>query len=275
MGMVLETIEKSDSFQHIFVMRFSYPALGGFKMSASGLERAIEQLYDPERLERRLHLFEKLTLPSLLSQSEKNFQLAIIIGKDMPPRHRNHLEFLLARMPNATLFPLEPIHREVAHVISLMRDRNASFLATTRLDDDDAISNDCVDSIQRTCRNIIQTKMLLPPVAIAFNNGLFLEKSEQGAKLYGVKQRTPLGIGLTLLTASTEKQTVYTRNHRQAAAYWNCISDAANPSFIRSVHKDNDSGARNDGIRIDYSEDQLRELLRERFTFSLDDLLGI
>lgn len=268
-------IENSEPFQHIFVMRFSYPALGGFKMSMSGLANSTKQLHNPDRLERRIRLFEKLTLPTLLSQSEKDFQLAIIISKDLPKKYRSHLDFLITKMPNTNLFPLPPIHREVAHVVAKIRDRNTKYLATTRLDDDDAISIDCVENIQRICRNIIRTKLLEPPVAIAFNNGLFLEKSEDSVKLYGVKQKTPLGIGLTLLAPAMEKQTVYTRNHRHAAAYWNCISDAVNPSFIRSVHRDNDSSAHIDGIRIEYNEDQLRNLLQERFCLSLDDLLMI
>jgi len=262
-------------FQHIFAMRFSYPALGGFTMSLDGLDNAKKQLYDTGRLDRRFHIFEKLTLPSLLAQSVQDYEIAIIIGEDMPSRYISHLEFLLKPLPNAKLFALPSIHREVAHVIDLMRDKTKRFIATTRLDDDDAISIDCVESIQNKCKIILRTNITSLPVAIAFNNGLFLEKSDDRATIYGVKQRSPLGIGLTLLTKTREKQTIYTRNHRQAAAYWNCISDAVNPTFIRSVHKDNDSNAHSDGVRIEYTDEQLREVLRSRFGFRLEDLLSL
>lgn len=262
-------------FQHIIVMRFSYPALGGFTMSLGGLENAIKQLYDPDRLERRFHIFEKLTLPSLLAQRAQGYQLGVIVGEDMPDKYLRQMELLLKPLPQARLFPLPSIHREVAHVIDLMRDKSKGFMATTRLDDDDAISIDCVESIQIKCNLILQTQVVSLPAAIAFNNGLFLEKSTEGVSLYGVKQRTPLGIGLTLFAKSREKQTIYTRNHRQAAAYWNCISDASSPSFIRSVHRDNDSNAHSDGVRIEYTEAELREILANRFGFSLDDLLNI
>ncbi len=262
-------------FQHIFVMRFSYPALGGFTMSLAGLENAVKKLYDPDRLDRRFNIFEKLTLPSLLAQSAQGFQIAVIVGEDMPDKYISHLKFLLKPLPNAQLFPLPSIHREVAHVVGLMRDESKRYIATTRLDDDDAISIDCVESIQNKCSIILKTKIVPVPAAIAFNNGLFLEKSNEGSTIYGVKERSPLGIGLTLLAKSREKQTIYTRNHRQAAAYWNCISDAINPTFIRSVHKDNDSNAHSDGVRIDYTEEQLREILQSRFGFRLEDLLCI
>ena len=262
-------------FQHVVIMRFSYPALGGFTMSLGGLENAVKQLYDPDRLERRFYIFEKLTLPSLIAQSAQGYQLAVIVGEDMPHKFLSHIELLLKRLPNAMLFPLPSIQREVAHVIDLVRDRAKGFIATTRLDDDDAISIDCVEIIQKKCKFILETQVISLPAVIAFNNGLFLEKSIDGVSLYGVKQRTPLGIGLTLLTRAREKQTIYTRNHRQAAAYWNCISDATSPSFIRSVHRDNDSNAHSDGVRIDYTDDELREILEKRFGFSLDDLKSI
>jgi hypothetical protein len=265
----------SSPFQHLVIMRFSYPALGGFKMARSGIEDSVKKLYEPNRIERRFHIFEKLTLPSLLGQSVQSHQTMIIVGNDMPKKYLDHLFFLLRPLPNARIISLPPMRGEVAHVLGLNRDSSKEFIATTRLDDDDAMSLDLVERIQKKCRIILRSRLVSLPVAIAFNNGFFLEKRNDGAFVYGVREWMPIGIGLTLLANSKDKQTVYTRDHRQATSYWNCVSDSSTPSFIRSVHQDNDSNAKSHGVSIEYSEAQMKRILKNRFGFSLDELQSI
>lgn len=254
------------------LMRFSYPAVGGFKLSKSSPEAVRATLYDPERLERRFALFEALTLPTLLNQLPHDTTIAIITGEDLPKPFRMRLEGLLAPLPQARVFALPSIRQEVAHVVGLLRDPTADYIATTRLDDDDAIACDLLARIEQLCAQVLACGVVVPPVVLAFNNGLFLERSADGVRVYGVSQKTPLGIGLTLLAPRGLRQTIFTRDHRAVGAYWNCITDAVTPSFIRSVHRDNDSGAWSDGPEIPYSDDQLRVLLRTRFGLELDTL---
>lgn len=253
-------------------MRFSYPALGGFKLSKAGLDQARATLYEPARLERRFTLFEKLTLPSLLKQKPSNCEIAFIIGEDLPQPYRARLEALIASLPRARLFPLPPIENEVAHITAALRVDDTEYLATTRLDDDDALALDCLARIERICQQVLDTQLVPLPLCIAFNNGLFLRKSADGIRLYGAPQKTPIGIGLTLLAPRALRQTVYTRNHRSVGAYWNCITDATNLSFIRSVHDDNDSSAWSDGRMIEYSDSQLKKILARRFGLDLESL---
>ncbi|MGY6704604.1 glycosyltransferase [Roseinatronobacter sp.] len=263
------------SFQHILIMRFSYPALGGFKLSKAGPDEVRATLYDPARLERRFALFEKLALPSLLNQRPNDCEIAIIIGEDFPQPFRARLERLTAPLPRTRLFPLPPMDRAVANVVNMIRDPACEYIATTRLDDDDAMALDCLGRIGRICRQVLRTKLIAPPLGIAFNKGLFLEKSTRGVRLYGAPQKTPLGIGLTLLAHRDMRQTVYTRNHRAVGAYWNCITDGMRHSFIRTVHVDNDSGAVSDGRTVEYDDSKLREILTQRFGLDLDDLRAI
>jgi hypothetical protein len=258
--------------QHIVMMRFSYPAVGGFKLSQAAPDDIRATLYDPERLERRFALFETLTLPTLLQQKPHSATIALITGEDLPQPFRARLDSLLAPLAHARVFALPSIPQEVAHVLNLLKDPQADFIATTRLDDDDAIACDLLARIERLCAQVLETGIVSPPVALAFNNGLFLEKGADGVRIYGVSQKTPLGIGLTLLGPKNMRQTVFTRDHRAAGAFWNCITDGVTPSFIRSVHRDNDSGAWSDGPKIDYSDAQLRALLRTRFGLDLDCL---
>ena len=260
------------SFQHILLMRFSYPALGGFRLSKGGVDRVRAALYNPERLERRFALFEKLTLPSLLNQNPHNCEIAIIIGNDLPRPYRARLETLVAPLARARLFPLPPIKNEAAHVVAALRTDKVEHLATTRLDDDDALALDCLAKIERICQTVMDTKLVPLPLCIAFNNGLFLKKSPNGLSLYGAPQKTPIGIGLTLLAPRTLGQTVYTRNHRSVGACWNCITDATSLSFIRSVHDDNDSGAWADGPVVEYTDTQLHDILARRFGINLERL---
>ena len=73
---------KNDQMQVIGLCRFSYPALGGFQREHETIEQRKAFLYDEARLKHRLRLFQAFNLPSILAQTDTDFQYLILVGDD-------------------------------------------------------------------------------------------------------------------------------------------------------------------------------------------------
>ena len=66
-------------------IRFSYYGRTDTRLRPDESGESITQLYDETRMARRFYLFEKLTIPSLLAQSDKRFSL-VVMSSDLMPR---------------------------------------------------------------------------------------------------------------------------------------------------------------------------------------------
>ena len=77
--------------QVIGLCRFSYPALGGFQVEHETVEDRIAFLYAEHRLEERFRLMETVALPCIRHQTDPDFELIIVIGDQLPARHRRRL----------------------------------------------------------------------------------------------------------------------------------------------------------------------------------------
>ena len=259
------------------LIRFSYPAQSGFRAARAGIDEARALLYDPARLERRFRLFETLTLPSLLAQSHRDFTTILLVGKDMPRPARERLEALLAPLPGAQVIALPPLPMFGAtrRAFDRVLDPAATHLTSVRLDDDDAISTDLVARLQALAPRAAALFGAQEPVVLSHQRGCFLELAPGGNRLYGVVERTPLGIGLAMVAPVARRDTIYSRNHRLLGQFYNCVADAETPAFIRSVHRDNDADPHASGQVFDLPDSEAEALLRGRFAVSLDTLRAL
>ena len=96
--------------QVIGLCRFSYPALGGFQREHETIEQRKAFLYDEARLKHRLRLFQAFNLPSILAQTDMDFQYLILIGDDLPVWARNRLDDLTAAADHIKILPYPRIH---------------------------------------------------------------------------------------------------------------------------------------------------------------------
>lgn len=262
--------------QVIVVIRFSYLGENGWRLTHGGLEANRATLYDEARLARRFKLFEALTLPSLLSQTDADFSTAILIGSDFPLAWRKRLTDLVRPLAKARIIALPPMKNFAAtkKVLDLCTE-GPSHVISVRLDDDDAISVDCVAEQKRLAPMVLEISGVDTPTIVAFNNGLFLKIAEGGNKLFGVIESLPLGIGMGMIVPKGMRPTIFSTDHRQIHTRWNCYTDSVTPHFIRSVHGDNDSGARVYGVEKDYSDTELDNILAARFPFSREELMAL
>lgn len=263
--------------QVIVVIRFSYVADSGFKLSRKGLDEVRATLYAPDRLERRFRLFTALTLPSLLCQSDPDFTLAVLIGEDFPSEFRARLGHLIAPLQDARLVALPPEnnYRSTKRAIEACRKPDATHVTSVRLDDDDALGRGVIASLKRVAPPLVALGPADAPAVICFNNGLFLELSAQGNRLFGVIEKLPLGIGMGMIAPVGARPTIFSTDHRRVHTRWNCYTEALTPSFIRTVHRDNDSGALASGERFDFTRTEIDAILSAHFSHQQEDLLAL
>jgi len=256
------------------VVRFSFPALSGFRRTPADIEQARAMLYDPARLERRFALFETLTLPSLLAQSDGDFQLAFLIGDDFPQPWRDRLADAVARLPGAYLFPHEPApnFKGTHAAFKAARLDGASHFTTFRLDDDDALDRDFIARLRRYAETL-HPMCGGRPVAIGHTHGLWLETGDTGPRrLYDVRERTP-NCGAALVAGVLSGLTIYIQNHRDLAERFHTFLDAETPAFIRTIHRDNDADPHVAGKKETLAQSEVERLLEQHFPFRAGTLL--
>jgi len=263
--------------QVVIVIRFSYVAEAGFKLSAQGLDSVRATLYAPDRLERRFRLFEALTVPSLIAQSDQEFSVVVLIGDDFPQVARARLEALLAPLYDARIVALPPQnnYKSTRAAIEACLRPETSHVISVRLDDDDAVGRSVVAAQKALGPTLAGLGPERAPAVICFNNGIFLEVAAEGNQLYGVVEKLPLGIGMAMIAPVGARPTIFSTDHRRVHTRWNCYTEALTPSFIRTVHRDNDSAALLSGVRNDYSAAELDALLAAHFPFTRAELLDL
>lgn len=264
--------------QAIVVVRFSYVAEDGFRLSKQGLDKVRATLYDPARLERRFRIFEALALPSLLAQTDPDFTLILLVGDDFPPTYKARLQQILMPLRDAHLIAMPPMHTHRATRMAIQDCRKdwATHLMTIRLDDDDALGKDCIEAHKRLAPVMSAVGPSWEPAVVCFNNGLFLELSESGNSIWGVVEKMPISVGTCMIHQAHRKyKTVFSADHRFLHAHYNCYTEALTPRFLRTRHKDNDSGATYTGYRTDFTGEELDALLAKYFPFTRDQLLAI
>lgn len=261
----------------IGAIRFSYPALSGFERTPADVPGIEEFLYDPDRLDRRFHLFETLCLPSLLGQSDPDFIMIFLTGENMPARYLERLADLIAPMKSALIVQSPPMDNYGAIKAAINRiDRDGFTHRTTfRFDDDDGLTVNYIANLKARARQLHQPDKPWASYAIASNRGFYLELSKDGNRVFDVTERLPLGLGLSLTTAIDRPGNVYLHNHRKIGQYRDTFGDMMTPAFIRSVHRDNDAGLNVNGLREQMTQEEIARALKKHFSFSLDDLLAI
>ena len=167
--------------QVIGLCRFSYPALGGFQVEHETVEDRIAFLYAEHRLEERFRLMETVALPCIRHQTDPDFELIIVIGDQLPARHRRRLEALTADIPQVRIEAQPPRnHREVMK--ELLNDSRASRnepCLQFRHDDDDAFSLDFIEQLRRVAEETYPVCARHRAVTFDWNRGYIAEMSAQ------------------------------------------------------------------------------------------------
>lgn len=210
---------------HVVITRFSYR----HTTMAAGLNGVLVSLLrrdplQPQRLAFRYSLFELTCLPSLLGQTEQNFDWFIVVDRDLPPEWHERLQTLVGGRARTHLHVYDPAE-DLTGTQWLMPHAppRASRLLTTILDDDDALPADFVEKMQRV---IADRGHELAPIAT-----LASRKSRQWEVVHS--RSAPLGYqcawhrggwvlstGLSLLCGWPQHQLTVLAIHHQVADLW-------------------------------------------------------
>lgn len=238
-------------------IRFSFYGYTDTRLKPDPDDNALAELYDETRMARRFHLFENLTLPSLIGQTDRKFTTVLMSSDVMPDRFKDRLVALASRLPGAVV-EFSPTRRGDLAFQKFIADSLAPKMSGTavhfRLDDDDALATSYIARL----RQISQT--LPPSTHISFPSGIMLFPSGRDEPSGGSMphQRFLTAIGLATVNSARFTKNPFQMMHSNVWTRWPVVSDPSFPAFIRTQHFANDTAANQDRI--------ISGLQRERFS---------
>ena len=164
----------------------------------------------PDWLDERFRLFEAYCLPSIVGQTNQQFDWVILLSDQTPPIYLLHLKHLIQSYGNIHM-ELCPYHQNFNLMYKRIGEKylgNHNFLLSTRLDSDDMLANHYVEVLQSK----LSTSLLHPSIitfpqgiqwfeqsniafAVKYNKNHFLNFWEEKTSI-----RTSLGVDHTLVT---------------------------------------------------------------------------
>jgi hypothetical protein len=197
-----------------------------------------ELLAPPEWLDDRLRLFEDYCLPSIVGQSNKNFDWLIYFDQSTPAKYLDRVASLTSKYGNISikLCAFWEATTLIEQVTSRLEART-KWVITTRLDNDDGLHGDFVSMLHSAARQ--QTEFLNFPRGIIWYAG----------KCYLYKH--PSNAFLSMVEPAEGLRTVWSAGaHSQAARIAPVRQLQETPAFLQVVHGKNVSNKPR-GTRID------------------------
>ena len=228
-------------------IRFSFYGVTDTRLKPDAQGEALARLYAEPRMARRFFLFENLTLPSLLHQTDQDFKTVIMSSDVMPDRYKERLTALAAHLPGAVVDfsrhrkgdrAFAPYITEAAG--EKQRGRSVQF----RLDDDDALAVSYIARLRRV------TQFLSPSTHVTFPNGIMLFPANRtepiGTSM--LQKRFLTAIGLATVNGEKFHKNPFQMMHGNVWTRWPVVSDPSFPAYIRTQHFENDTIAAQDRI---------------------------
>lgn len=224
-----------------------------------------------EWLEGRFELFEQLCLPSVVSQTNHDFDWYIYFDENTDEIFKKKIVDLQVIYPfkakYVNIFDIEKITDELTSVYA-----NQEFLLSTRLDSDDLLSKYYVEHLHE----IVNLGKMHKKV-INFDNGAILMKKGQQNFLYDyIDSSSPFSSLLEPI--SVRLSTILSVNHTTLHQHFDVVNVKSNPMWLQVVHGGNVSNivrgkrvpisAFNDGF--DYLEEISRSTKESNLNLFID-----
>lgn len=216
-------------FKHYLVTRFNIKAKGReAKISAS-----------PDWLEKRFELFEKYTLPSVSSQTCRDFHWHIYFDDQTPPKYKDRIDAAISSCPQ--IVPIFTESWDYNNVRDdILQDSNEKYILSTRLDNDDIVSSSFIFETQQASRQAQPGDFLVPL------NGAILA----GDKLYW--RRDGSNPFSSVLESREVLNSIWSTPHTEYAKWGRVLTYGKEVLWIQVVHGGNVSN-RIRGYRVSNS----------------------
>jgi len=128
--------------------KYAHIILTRFNVKSKGKESKIR--LQPNWLDNRFKLFETYCFPSICKQSNKNFIWLIYFDIDTPEEYKQRITDLANECEQLNPFYIDEWNKEnVDSAILSLIAKDRDFLLTTRLDNDDGLHPEFVETLQR------------------------------------------------------------------------------------------------------------------------------
>ncbi|HUR30803.1 MAG TPA: glycosyltransferase [Saprospiraceae bacterium] len=133
----------SGKFTHYLITRYNVP-IPGFQMDRSGVTTR-----DEKWLQHRFELFQKFCLPSVIHQSNKDFQWLIYVDRETPEKYYIQIKEVIHHQPNIQLYQVSDHKECLLHIDQFLTQSITPFVITSRLDNDDALGLQFIQTVQK------------------------------------------------------------------------------------------------------------------------------
>jgi N-acetylglucosaminyl-diphospho-decaprenol L-rhamnosyltransferase len=155
----------------VLLTRFNLPSPG-----PEGVVRARK-----DWLERRIVLFESYCLTSVRAQTCQNFTWLIYFDPESPKWLRNRIESHASEGIYVPVFRASPSRTELISDIAVMGRKNANYLMTTNLDNDDGLAVNFIERLQEVEPRPERTAIYIANGLIKSGSRLYLRTDERNA----------------------------------------------------------------------------------------------
>lgn len=204
--------------------RFSWLGLSDTGRELQAMENPAKVLWDPRRMAVRFHLFETLFLPSILAQTNRDFQLVLTTSKAMPQMYYDRLAQLIGGLP---MFQINAT--DTGDIGSALKGIVKQSIETAinpvhfRVDDDDGL---CATYIQRL-RDLCAAHRFSEGTAISFPTGIVGVYDGQRMR-HAPSFKPYIAIGLAFVLGPNYWSNPFQVQHRRIGDYMPNFMD---PSF--------------------------------------------
>lgn len=132
-------------FKHYLITRFNLRA------EYWDVTKNNEQLLTDEWMDNRMWLFENFCFPSVVGQTNKNFEWILYFDTNTKEVYKNRIINLVAGHKNITVFFIDAMPSFMSELLNYIskETKNIPYLITTRIDNDDSIHVDFINEIQK------------------------------------------------------------------------------------------------------------------------------
>ena len=235
----------------IGLIRFSFigEETGGtasFAKTFNSLDEKRQFIYDKERLNRRIDIFEAITLPSLIKQVDQNFRFLLLVGLDFPIWALDRLNSLIkGSCVSICKKPFMPIKQAIEECFDEHFSADCTMKITMRLDDDDAISLGWIAHLHKTAEMFDLHKQSIDCFASYLLDGVALHNcnpdGDFGIPLVPLRLKSPWSVGPVLFAKANCKDNIYTHSHGRIMKLYPSFLVPSNERFLRCFHGENDS----------------------------------
>ncbi len=173
------------------------------------------QVFDENRLKERFDIFVKITLPSVICQTNHNFTWIILIDPLLPINWSKRLREICKPYPNFKII-VHDWKQAISHNywLKYFETEKSEYVITTRLDDDDSIASFIVNSIQSQIEDKYIYKF------ITFRNGILSENDIKFNFPYP-SNKGGIAIGMSLIAKElfSDNLNIYAVTHTDIIGY--------------------------------------------------------